>query len=86
MAQDRDCLETMQRRAVNMLSGSQGVTYEEKLEKMKLLKLEERRHQADMLMAYKNMHKGHGQNLAMCCERVASTGGMQPGAWQTPEY
>jgi hypothetical protein len=67
--------EKVQRIAVNMVSSLQGVTYEEKLEELALLELEERRHQADMLMVYKIMHKEHGLDLAMWFERVTPSGG-----------
>jgi hypothetical protein len=36
-----------------MVSGLQGVTYEDKLKELDLTTLEERRHQADMLQVYK---------------------------------
>jgi hypothetical protein len=51
--QDKDTLEKVQKRAVGMVSGLQGSSYEEKLEELDLTTLEERRHQADMLQEYK---------------------------------
>jgi ribonuclease P/MRP protein subunit RPP40 len=47
--QDKETLEKIQRRAVGMVSGLKGSTYEERLEELKMTTLEERRHQADML-------------------------------------
>jgi hypothetical protein len=50
---DKSCLEKIQQRAVSMMSGLKGATYEEKLREIGLTTLEERRHQADMLQAFK---------------------------------
>ena len=50
---DKTCLEKIQQRAVSMISGLKGATYEEKLKEIGLTTLEERRHQADMLQAFK---------------------------------
>jgi hypothetical protein len=49
-------LEKVQRRAVNMASGLKGTTYEEKLNELDMLTLEERRHQSDMVQVYKTLH------------------------------
>ncbi len=51
--QDKEELDRVQKRAVGMVSGLKGTTYEEKLEELGLTTLEERRHQADMLQVYK---------------------------------
>jgi hypothetical protein len=51
--QDREVPEKVQKRAVGMVSGLKGRTYEEKLEELGLTTLEERRHQADMAQVYK---------------------------------
>ena len=53
---DKDCLERVQRRAVGMVTGLVGRTYEEKLRELDLCTLEERRHQLDMLQVYKILH------------------------------
>ncbi len=50
---DKEVLERVQKRAVKMISGLEGKTYEERLKEVGLLTLEERRHQADMVQAYK---------------------------------
>ena len=50
---DKTCLEAVQRRAVAMVSGLNGTTYEEKLNELGLTTLEERRHQQDMVQAHK---------------------------------
>ncbi len=51
--QDIETLEKVQKRAVGMVSGLKGVSYEEKLVELDLTTLKERRHQADMAQVYK---------------------------------
>jgi hypothetical protein len=60
---DKVTLEKIQRRAVAMISGLQGSTYEERSKELGLTTLDERRHQADMVQTFKIM-QGH--------DRVAS--------------
>jgi hypothetical protein len=55
---DIELLEKVQRRAVNMVSGLKGTTYEEKLSELDMLTLEERLNQSDMVQVYKILH-GH---------------------------
>jgi hypothetical protein len=50
---DRDVLEKVQRRAINMVSGLRSRDYDERLRELGLTSLEERRHQADMNHMYK---------------------------------
>ena len=50
---DRECLEKVQMRAVNMVSGLSGRTYDKKLLELGLVTLEERRHQIDMVQTFK---------------------------------
>jgi ribonuclease P/MRP protein subunit RPP40 len=50
---DKAVLEKIQPRAVSMVSGLKGESYEEKLKELGLSTLEERRHQADMLQTFK---------------------------------
>jgi ribonucleases P/MRP protein subunit RPP40 len=50
---DKEVMEKVQRRAVNMISGLKAKTYEEKLRELGLTTLEERRHQTDMAQVYK---------------------------------
>jgi ribonucleases P/MRP protein subunit RPP40 len=57
-AADREQLEKVQRRAIGMVSGLTSRIYEERLAKLGLTTLEERRHQADMLLMYKIVHGG----------------------------
>lgn len=52
---DKDCLEKVQKRAINMISGLRGKTYEEKLLELGMTTLEERRRQLDMIQMYKIM-------------------------------
>jgi hypothetical protein len=49
---DKTVLEKIQRRAVFMVSGLKGKTYEDKLVELGLPTLEERRHQTDMLQTF----------------------------------
>ena len=53
---DKAVLEDVQRKAVRMVSGLSGTTYEEKLAEINLSTLEERRHQADTSQMYKILH------------------------------
>ena len=55
---DKACLEDVQKRAVRMVSGLQGQTYEERISELGLLSLEERRHQTDMCRCTKSFIKG----------------------------
>jgi hypothetical protein len=50
---DKAALEKIQRRAVSMISGLRGESYEEKLLELDLPTLEERRHTADMVQTFK---------------------------------
>ncbi len=50
---DKEVLEKVQKRAMKMVSGLKGNTYEERLKEVGLLTLEERRHQADMVQTHK---------------------------------
>ncbi len=43
----------VQKRAVGMISGLRGRTYEDRLKELGIVTLEERRHQMDMLQTYK---------------------------------
>ncbi len=59
------------KKAVNIVSGLKGATYEEKLEELEMLTLKQRRHQADMVQVFKILH-GHdnvdkGQWFNMAC-------------------
>ena len=57
---DREALEKVQRKAVGMVSGLTAHVYEDRLKELGLQSLEERRHQADMLMMHMIMHGGGG--------------------------
>jgi hypothetical protein len=77
LTKDMEVLEKVQRRAVSMVSGLSGTSYEEKLEELGMLTLKERRHQADMVQVYKILH-GHdnvnkGQWFNLAGERGVST-------------
>jgi hypothetical protein len=53
---DIKTLEKVQEKFVNMISGLNGTTYDQKLEELQLDSLERRRHLADMVMVHKIMH------------------------------
>lgn len=55
-AQDKEVIEKVQIRAVNMISGLKGSTYPEKLAELKLMTLEARRTRFDMLQTFKIVH------------------------------
>jgi hypothetical protein len=57
---DKDTLEKVQKRAVGMVSGLRSHDYEGRLRELGLTTLEERRHQADMLLMFK-LSRGNGQ-------------------------
>jgi hypothetical protein len=53
---DKTTLEKIQRRAISMISGLKGQTYEDRLKELGITTLEERRHQADMVQTFKILH------------------------------
>ena len=53
---DKEKLEKVQRRAVNMVAGLKGKTYEDKLKEVGLTSLEERRNRGDMIQTFKIIH------------------------------
>ena len=55
-AQDKELIEKVQVRAINMISGLKGSTYIEKLTELKLMSLEDRRTRFDMLQTFKIVH------------------------------
>jgi ribonuclease P/MRP protein subunit RPP40 len=55
---DKECLERVQRRAIRMVSGISGNSYEERLKELGLTNLKERRHRLDMIQTYKIV-RGH---------------------------
>jgi ribonucleases P/MRP protein subunit RPP40 len=61
---DKEVLEKVQRRAVNMVSGLRSREYEDRLRELGLTTLEERRHQADMLQMYKILNGVGGLDAA----------------------
>ena len=54
--QDKALLEKVQKRAVNLVAGLQGNTYEEKCVELGLETLEKRRTKQDLLQTYKILH------------------------------
>jgi hypothetical protein len=53
---DIKTLGKVQEKFVNMISGLNGTTYDQKLEELQLDSLERRRHLADMELVHKIMH------------------------------
>ena len=53
---DIDLLESVQRRAVKMVSGLRCKTYEDRLTELKLMSLEMRRHKYDLVQVFKIIH------------------------------
>jgi hypothetical protein len=53
---DKDCLEKVQIRMVNMISGLSGKSYDEKLAEIRLESLANRRIEYDICMAHKLLH------------------------------
>lgn len=71
--QDKDKLENVQRKAVRIISGLQGSTYEEKLEELGLQTLEARRERSDMIQTYKIIHGLDDVDKSLWFEQVAET-------------
>jgi len=53
---DKECIESMQKKAIKAVSGLKGKTYEEKLRELEIQSLEQRRDQADLVQVYKIVH------------------------------
>ena len=53
LQKDIDEIENVQRRATKLIPGLREMTYEERLEKLKLFKLSDRRQRGDMIFLYK---------------------------------
>jgi hypothetical protein len=73
-AADKEILEKVQRRAVGMISGLKGTSYEEKLLELKMETLEERRHQIDMKQTFKILRGQDNVDKSSWFEMAASTG------------
>ena len=71
--QDKDKLENVQRKAVRIISGLQGSTYEEKLEELGLQSLEARRERSDMIQTYKIVHGLDDVDKSLWFQHVAET-------------
>ena len=71
---DKAALEKVQRKAVGMVSGLAAKSYEDRLKEWGLQSLEERRHQADMLMVSKILH-GTGELKCETWFEMASDNG-----------
>lgn len=54
---DKDCIEKVQIKAVNAISGLKGKSYEEKLKEINLMSLDMRRLKADLIQTYKILNR-----------------------------
>ena len=57
LQKDEDILEDVQKKAIKMISGLRGQSYEEKLNELGMLSLKDRRVQFDMVQTYKIVHE-----------------------------
>lgn len=71
---DKNTLEKVQIRAVRMVSGLRGKTYEEKLAELGMTTLEERRHVVDMVQVFKIVHKHDNVDGAQWFQHVSREG------------
>jgi hypothetical protein len=71
---DKAVLEKIQQRAVAMISGLKGNSYEERLRELGLTTLEERRHQADMVQTFKILRGFDKVKSDTWFQRVETTG------------
>ena len=71
---DKAALEKVQRKAVGMVSGLAAKSYEDRLKELGLQSLEERRHQADMLMVSKILHGTGGLKYETWFEMASDKG------------
>ena len=72
-AQDKEVLEKVRQRAVKMISGLRARDYEDRLQELGLMTLEERRHQADMAMVYKVLTGKEQVDPAECFSMAGET-------------
>ena len=74
-AGDIECLEKVQKRAINMVSGLRGNSYTEKLKEVGLPTLEERRKEFDMIQTFKILHGFDRVDEKQWFERANTNGG-----------
>ena len=67
---DIEGLEAVQKRAVRAISGLRGTSYEEKLKKLNMPSLLDRRKEIDMVQAYKFVNNVDTDNSEMWFERA----------------
>jgi len=53
---DKECIESVQKKAIKAVSGLKGKTYEERLLELAIPSLEQRRNEADLIQVYKIIH------------------------------
>jgi hypothetical protein len=70
---DIDILERVQKRAINMVNGMAGKTYEEKLAEIGLDSLSDRRTEADLVQIYKIIHGHSSVNKSYWFEMATRT-------------
>jgi hypothetical protein len=71
---DMECLEKVQKRAINMVSGLKSAVYEERLQELWLVTLKERRHQIDMIQVYKILNGKDKVDKARWFHMASETG------------
>jgi len=76
---DMDLLERVRRRATKMIRGLEHLFYEERLRELRLLSLEKRRLQGDLIVAFqypKGAYRKDGDRLfsRACCDRTRGNG------------
>jgi hypothetical protein len=70
---DIDMLENVQKRAVNMVNGLGDLTYEQKLHKLDLGPLADRRAYADLVLMYKMLHGISSVKKTLGCTCLSAT-------------
>jgi ribonucleases P/MRP protein subunit RPP40 len=70
---DKAALKKNQQRAVSVISGMQGTTYEEKLKELGVTTLEERRHKADMVQSFKILQGCDNVNSETWLQKVETS-------------
>ena len=70
MTHDIDALENVQIKAVNMISGLKGKSYQEKLKELNMQSLETRRKRFDIIQVYKIMNSLVDMNSNQWFERL----------------
>ena len=76
---DKEVLEKVQERAISMVAGLKGRTYEERLVELNMDSLEERRYKADMTLVFKMIHGFSRVNPGHWFNHVVRSGNVTRG-------